>query len=95
MDRDLRDQRMAEEQLENRMSELRATLESTGDGILVVDMNGTVRHYNRRFVELWNVPPDAMEPHADVLLFAHLRWLVECKNKAKLIGNYSGAKVRL
>lgn len=70
---DLRHQRHAEEQLENRMSELRATLESTGDGILVVDMTGTVRHYNRRFIELWNIPPDAMEANADVLLFAHLR----------------------
>ena len=54
--RDLRQQRQTEEQLENRMSELRATLESTGDGILVIDMAGAVRHYNRRFVELWNVP---------------------------------------
>jgi diguanylate cyclase (GGDEF)-like protein len=70
---DLRHQRHVEEQLENRMSELRATLESTGDGILVVDTTGAVRHYNRRFIELWNVPPDTLETHKDALLFAHLR----------------------
>nr|WP_295773188.1 bifunctional diguanylate cyclase/phosphodiesterase [Rhodoferax sp.] len=70
---DLRRQHHVEEQLENRMSELRATLESTGDGILVVNMTGAVRHYNRRFVELWNIPPDAMQANADVQLFAHLR----------------------
>ena len=83
---DLRHQRQAEEQLENRMSELRATLESTGDGILVVDMTGAVRHYNRRFVELWNVPPDAMEANADVLLFAHLRACIqdECSYQDRL-----------
>ncbi len=75
--RDLRDQRMAEEQLENRMSELRATLESTGDGILVLDMAGEVRHYNRRFAELWNVPPDMLENHEDLALLAHMRGCVK------------------
>ena len=76
--RDLREQRTAEEQLENRMSELRATLESTGDGILVLDLAGDVRHYNRRFVELWNVPPDLMDSnHADPLLLDHMRVCVK------------------
>lgn len=76
--RDLRAQRTAEEQLENRMSELRATLESTGDGILVLDMAGDVRHYNRRFVELWNVPPDMLDSsHADPALLDHMRVCVK------------------
>jgi diguanylate cyclase (GGDEF)-like protein/PAS domain S-box-containing protein len=70
--RDLRQQRQTEEQLENRMAELRATLESTGDGILVTDTTGAVRHYNRRFVELWNVPPDLLDAHNDPAMFAHL-----------------------
>ncbi|MBI2750310.1 MAG: EAL domain-containing protein [Burkholderiales bacterium] len=70
--RDLRQQRLAEEQLEDRMAELRATLESTGDGILVVDTTGAVRHYNRRFVELWNVPPELPMDDGGGALFAHL-----------------------
>lgn len=70
--RDLRDQRSTEEQLENRMSELRATLESSGDGILVLNMAGDVRHYNRRFVELWNVPPDILDQHDDAALAKHM-----------------------
>lgn len=74
---DMRQQRHAEEQLEGRMSELRATLESTGDGILVVDNAGSVRHYNRRFVELWNVPPDMLDAREDLLLFAHLRGCIK------------------
>ena len=74
---DLRHQRNTEEQLENRMSELRATLESTGDGILVVDPTGAVRHYNRRFVELWNVPPDILETRQDLQLFDHLRGCIK------------------
>ena len=75
--RDLRDQRFAEEQLENRMAELRATLESTGDGILVINTAGEVQHYNRRFVELWNVPPDLLDKHADSALFDHIRGCVK------------------
>lgn len=70
--RDLRDQRSTEEQLESRMSELRATLESSGDGILVLNMAGDVRHYNRRFVELWNVPPDILDQHDDAALAKHM-----------------------
>jgi diguanylate cyclase (GGDEF)-like protein len=75
--RDLRQQRQAEEQLENRMSELRATLESTGDGILVIDTAGVIRHYNRRFVELWNVPPGLLETQEDGALFTHLSACVQ------------------
>ncbi|MES2583388.1 MAG: EAL domain-containing protein [Pseudomonadota bacterium] len=92
--RDLRDQRVAEEQLESRMSELRATLESTGDGILVVDMAGVVRHYNRRFVELWNVPPDMLEVHDDAALLAHMGVCVQdelaYQERLDTIGNDPG-----
>ncbi|MEO7107486.1 MAG: EAL domain-containing protein, partial [Rhodoferax sp.] len=74
---DLRQQKQVEEQLESRMSELRATLESTGDGILVLNKAGAVRHYNRRFVELWNVPPDILGSHDDTLLLSHLRSCIQ------------------
>jgi PAS domain S-box-containing protein len=58
---DLRDQsaeRRTEADLERLLAELRATLESTADGILVTDMHGSIRNYNRRFAELWNLPHD-------------------------------------
>lgn len=70
--RDLRQQREAEEQLESRMAELRATLESTGDGILVTDTFGAIRHYNQRFVELWNVPSGLLGTRDGSALFEHL-----------------------
>ncbi len=42
---------------QKRMREaLRATLESTADGILVVDKSGTITHSNARFCSLWRMP---------------------------------------
>jgi diguanylate cyclase (GGDEF)-like protein len=70
--RDLRQQREAEEQLESRMAELRATLESTGDGILVTDTLGAIRHYNQRFVEMWNVPSGLLGTRDGSAIFEHL-----------------------
>ena len=75
--RDLRPQRRVEEELESRLAEMRATLESTGDGILVTDPTGGVRNYNRRFIELWGVPADVVDSMNDVQLFAHMACSVE------------------
>ncbi|APF03162.1 TPA: EAL domain-containing protein [Legionella pneumophila] len=35
------------------LSEIKATLESTADGILVVDRTGNVMNYNKRFLNMW------------------------------------------
>jgi PAS domain S-box-containing protein len=47
--------RVSEEQ-ENSLSLLRATLESTADGLLVVDREGKIVRFNRKFVEMWHIP---------------------------------------
>ena len=70
--RDLRQQRRAEDELERLVAELRATLESTADGILVSDLNGNVCNYNRNFAALWEVPEDLLLSRNDTALFAHL-----------------------
>jgi PAS domain S-box-containing protein len=44
--------------LRSSVSLLRATLESTGDGILVVDLEGKIVDFNQRFVELWQLPEE-------------------------------------
>ena len=46
----------AELELRNTLSVLTATLEATGDAILVVDKNGAVTNANRRFAEVWRLP---------------------------------------
>jgi PAS domain S-box-containing protein len=42
------------------ISLLKATLESTADGILVVDRAGRIIDFNERFLELWHITRDVM-----------------------------------
>ena len=44
---------------------LRATLESTEDGILVVDEHGRTAGYNQKFVTMWNIAADVLEARDD------------------------------
>ena len=53
---DITERKRAEEALEKSLSLLRATLESTDDGILVVDREGQVTSYNQKFLSLWQIP---------------------------------------
>jgi PAS domain S-box-containing protein len=46
----------------------RATLESTAEGILVVDMNGKVSAFNQSFGELWRIPANLLETRDDTKL---------------------------
>lgn len=59
----------AQARLAEALAELRATLEATADGILVTGLDGQVRGFNRRFAELWALPPELAEAGrgADVL----------------------------
>ena len=47
---------------------IRATLESTGDGILVTDSKGTVVNANLKFAEMWRIPAEVMSGGDEVLL---------------------------
>ncbi len=57
---DVTAQMKAEVALRQSVSLQRATLESTADGILVVDSAGKVTDFNRRFVELWRLPEEIL-----------------------------------
>ncbi len=56
--------------LKTSLSLLNATLDATTDGVLVVDMKGKVSGFNRRFVELWEIPANLVEHRNDAELLA-------------------------
>jgi len=51
--------------LKTSLSLLHATLDASADGVLVVDLKGSVSGFNRRFVELWNIPAELAERRDD------------------------------
>lgn len=50
-----------EQHLEYSMSQLKATLESATDGILVIDNDEQVTNFNQSFIDLFNIPDTIME----------------------------------
>ncbi len=51
----------AERDLMHSLAMMRATLESTSDGILAVDGHGRVSAFNERFAAMWRLPPHGLE----------------------------------
>ena len=58
--RELVERQKAEAQLEQLLSLLGTTLESTADGILALDREGRTVRFNRRFTEMWNIPNEIL-----------------------------------
>ncbi len=50
------DHKQASEELQTSDDYVQTVIESTVDGILVVDMLGNLKHANNRFMDLWHIP---------------------------------------
>ncbi len=74
---DLSERQRAEERLEQTLSELQATLESTAEGILVTDLSGRIRAFNRRFAEIWALPIALLDARDDEGVHAWLKRSVD------------------
>lgn len=51
----------AEKKVKETSALLRSTLESTADGILVVNSDGKITAWNRKMVQMWNIPSHLIE----------------------------------
>ncbi len=62
----------AQREREHSLSILRATLESTADGILVVDRQNRIISYNQRFAEMWQLPAEVLAAGDDRVALRHV-----------------------
>jgi len=64
--------REMEQQFRRSEDLLRGTLESTADGILVVDEKGCFSHMNNRFANIWDIPEELYQQRNDQKLLEHI-----------------------
>ncbi len=69
--KDTQNERKAEDALAQTLSQLRATLESTGNGILVINWQGRITSMNHLFSNMWEIPNELLleRNDADILEF--------------------------
>lgn len=68
--RDISDRKNSEIELQKNEAFMRATLESTDDGILAINNQGKVIHTNNRFSQLWKIPQKLIDKKDDNLLLS-------------------------
>lgn len=66
---DITSRKESELQMQQTVSRMLATLESTADGILVVDLEGRILDFNRQFLRTWGMPPELIQEgrHEDLV----------------------------
>lgn len=69
---DITERKRAEDAYLERDQELSAIIESSTDGILVVDGDGRVIHTNHKFAEMWCIPDELILTRSDEKLLNHV-----------------------
>ncbi len=70
-DRDITSRKETEDARDRLLALLQATIESTTDGILVIDSTGRIQSFNRLFAEMWRIPPEVLATRDDNLALQH------------------------
>lgn len=69
------------ESLQQSLSLLRSTIESSADGIIVVDLNQKIIDFNSKFQELWGIPSSMLESKNGALLKDYMLSQVVTSNR--------------
>lgn len=72
LSQDITQRKSVERNLAAATSLLRAALDSTADGILVVDTAGKITSFNRKFAQLWRLPKGVLAAKDDTQAIAYV-----------------------
>jgi signal transduction histidine kinase/ActR/RegA family two-component response regulator len=87
----LSSQNRIEEDLAKMGSRLRATLEATADGVLLMDQEGSIININQQFSDIWQLPLALLAQHDDAAVIAHMQ--AQCQRGEPVLGEASQTKV--
>ena len=73
---DITERKIAEKSAQESVSLLSAALDSTADGILVVDLEGRITSYNQKFCTFWGVPRALLDNAPETAALAYMILLV-------------------
>lgn len=82
--------------LQKSLSLVKATLESSDEGIIVISKDGKIVDYNQNFLKMWNIPEEspALKTESDLILLIkklvkepekYLEWLKSLQDKSESI----------
>jgi signal transduction histidine kinase/PAS domain-containing protein len=94
----VQNERRVEDALEHTLSQLRATLESTGNGILVIDWQGKIASMNRLFSKMWHIPETMLLERKDAeileLLVGQVVESDACRARLQaILGNFDSEEI--
>jgi len=69
---DITERKRAATDLQESLSLLRSIIESTADGLLVVNGRGKIAAFNQRFAQMWNIPDSILALRDDERAIAHV-----------------------
>lgn len=72
LEAEINKRKQAQLSLHNSEEVLRATLESTLEGILVIDASGNISHYNDRFSHIFSIPAKVLDSNKDSVLLNYI-----------------------
>lgn len=59
--------------LQESLSLVKATLESSNDGIVVIDNEGAIVDYNQKFIDMWKIPRSLIMTKQETALLDHMK----------------------
>jgi len=74
----------ADEEIKRNVSLLQSSIESTADGLLVVDRQGGLVTFNQRFAQLWRIPAVLLKSKDDTAILDHA--VAQLKSPEQFLG---------